>query len=197
MTGRTKVVMLNYFLMVAVLFLAACGSPASLPEPDIVLEDGQVQEQETYVLTSGDTIKITVFNDEALSGDYHINSLGYITMPLIGTVKANGVRVADLQSDIEHKLGQGYLVKPRVSIDVVSLRPFYIRGEVQEPGSYPAVPGLDVFQAIATAGGLTPRARKDDYILIRGSGKERKEYAVRDDTPVYPGDSINVKERFF
>jgi len=152
---------------------------------------------QSFTLSTGDLLKIKVFGDEDFSSDYEVDRLGFITMPLIGEIKAAGRTSAALQEDIKNRLAQGYLVNPRVSIEIASFRPFYILGEVRNPGSYPYQPSLDVFKAIALAGGLTPRAVDDEFIIIRGDGSSKRHFNATEDTPVFPGDSIRVEERFF
>ncbi len=150
------------------------------------------------LLNAGETMRVTVFNDPDLTGEYEINTQGFITMPLLGDIRAAGVTQTAFKNQLEYNLAaNGILVEPKVSIEVISLRPFYILGEVRNPGDYPTVPNMDVFKALAIAGGLTPRAVDDKFIIYRGHGADRKEIAAREDTPVLPGDSIKVKERFF
>ena len=155
------------------------------------------QNASDFILSSGDQLRITVFGDEDLSGQYDVDTRGMITMPLIGDVKTASMSVTEVADSIVAKLNDGFIVDPKVSIEVISLRPFYILGEVNAPGSYPSVPEMDVFKAIATAGGLTPRAVKDRYIIYRGFAENRIEIEAGDQTPVLPGDSIKVRERFF
>lgn len=154
-------------------------------------------QQNVLILSPGDRLRINVFGDQDISGEYDIDGRGFITMPLVGELEAGGKAVPAVKAEIVERLSQGFLVNPRVSIEVISLRPFYILGEVRTPGSYPTFPGFDVFKAIATAGGLTPRAVKNDYILYRGFGENRRKFKATDETPVFPGDSIRVRERFF
>src|SRR5690606_27378930 len=90
-----------------------------------------------------------------------------------------------------------YLRNPRVSIQVTNYRPFYILGEVKEPGSYPYVDGMTVVQAVALAGGYTYRARQDDVMIVRGGARARTKEQARQETRVLPGDIIEVPERFF
>ncbi len=149
-------------------------------------------------LNAGETLRVSVFNDPDMSGEYEIDNRGVITMPLLGDVQAAGLTQNALQNAIENKLAvNGILVDPNVSIEIIGLRPFYILGEVRTPGSYPTVPNMDVFKALAIAGGLTPRAVDDEFIIYRGVGENRQKIDAREDTLVYPGDSIKVKERFF
>lgn len=188
------------FLIFCSVLLCSCASSDSSKaiSSDSLTHSETAHSSATFTLSAGDRVRITVFGDESLSGEYDIDGNGNITMPLIGEMAVGGHSVTDLQTQIIERLNAGqYLVNPRVSIEVISLRPFYIRGEVRLPGSYPTFPDFDVFKAIATAGGLTPRAVKGKYIIYRGTRENRREIAADDATPVFPGDSIRVKERFF
>lgn len=157
-----------------------------------------IANDKSPILNAGETVKVTVFNDADLSGEYEINTQGFITMPLIGDLRAAGLSQNTLQMAISDNLSsRGYLVDPIISVEIVALRPFYILGEVRNPGNYDTVPEMDVFKALAIAGGLTPRAVDDEFIIYRGFGANRQQIEAREDTPVLPGDSIKVKERFF
>lgn len=149
------------------------------------------------VLRAGDNVRVTVFGDEALSGEYEIDGQGMISMPLIGDIDADSKTTAALRETLETRLSDGFIVDPKVSVEALSVRPFYILGEVNHPGRYPVTPELDAFKAIAIAGGLTPRAVNGQYMIYRGFGASRTTIEAGDDTPVLPGDSIRVKQRFF
>lgn len=165
------------------------------PEPNVLSE--QVNLLPEYVLSAGDKIKVTVFEDETLSGEFLINDNGIVTMPLIGDMKAAGFTQKQFQEELFNVFSQGYLVDPHISVEVISLRPFYILGEVKTPGMYEYQPSLNAFKAIAVAGGFTPRAKQGKYVIIRTEGVKTKEIEADDLTPVLPGDAIRVKERFF
>lgn len=152
---------------------------------------------EAYKLGTGDRLRITVFGEEDLTGEFDIDGTGVVAFPLIGNTLAAGVDVRALEKRIEDKLSDGYLMNPRVSIEVMNFRPFFILGEVNEPGSYPYVNGLTVINAVALAGGFTHRARTDTVIITRGKGEKKEEIEAGEDALVLPGDSIRVKERFF
>ncbi len=149
-----------------------------------------------YVLGVDDNLKITVFNETDISGQFKISSTGTISMPLIGNINAAGLTVSQLQDSIEKSLAKGYLKNPRVGVEVLNYRPFFILGEVIKPGSYTYVNGMTVINAIALAGGYTYRAHKGDVDLKRG-GPNALGARVGEETPVLPGDVINVRERFF
>jgi polysaccharide export outer membrane protein len=87
-----------------------------------------------YRLGSGDKLRITVYGEPTLTGEYSVSGTGTISFPLIGDVKALDRTVKDIQSDIEVRLAGGYLRKPQVSAEVLTYRPFYIIGEVNRPG---------------------------------------------------------------
>ncbi|MEL6962274.1 MAG: SLBB domain-containing protein, partial [Pseudomonadota bacterium] len=90
----------------------------------------------------------------------------------------------------------GYLVNPQVSLEVLNYRPFYILGEVNQPGSYPYVNGMTVINAIALAGGYTYRASQGSITVQRG-GSNSDKVGVGPTSQILPGDIITVPERFF
>jgi polysaccharide biosynthesis/export protein VpsN len=152
---------------------------------------------DAYRLDSGDQIKITVFNEPNLSGNFQVDGTGMISMSLIGEVQAKNKTVRQLQRDIETKLRDGYLRNPQVSAEVVTFRPFYILGEVNEPGQYPYTDGLTVLNAIASAGDFTYRADKRRVMIKSVDSPEERSVVLTPTTPVKPGDTIRVRERFF
>ena len=150
-----------------------------------------------YRLGPGDKLKLTVFGHADLSGEFEINSEGQVTVPLLGQVRAASATVAELQETIAAGLDRSFIVDPRVSIDVINYRPFFILGQVNRPGQYPYVSGLDIRQAVAIAGGYTRRARTSTVRVIRGPTTERQNFEAPPDTLVLPGDTIEVTRRLF
>lgn len=149
-----------------------------------------------YVLDVGDKLRITVFGEADLSGEFEISSTGTVSLPLIGEVRAARKTIVGLQADVVSRLSGSYLKDPRVSIEVLNYRPFFILGEVIKPGSYNYVNGMTVINAIALSGGFTYRADKQGIEMKRG-GQDATYRRVREETPVLPGDVIRVPERFF
>jgi polysaccharide export outer membrane protein len=147
-----------------------------------------------YRLGPGDEVDIQVLDEESISGSRKLNGNGTLSMPLIGKVEANGLTAGELESRLRTKLTE-YMRDPRVSIQVLSYRPVYLVGEVRKPGSYPYVDGMTVINAIATAGGFTYRARENRFIIDRKSTGES--VAAEPHTPLLPGDTITVVERYF
>lgn len=151
-----------------------------------------------YELKAGDLLRIYVFGVEDLTGEFKISSNNYITMPLIGEISTEGLNKLDLQDRITSALIDGdYFNAPKVTVEVITLTPFYILGEVKNPGSYEYEPGLDLFKAIAIAGGYTPRAVKDKATIIRKVDGEKIRIKADELTEILPGDSIKIKQRFF
>ncbi len=150
-----------------------------------------------YTLGPGDRLNITVFGQEDLSGEFEVDGSGMVTMPLVGQIPAIGKTVRELQDEIRIALDRDYIVDPKVSIEVLTYRPFYILGEVEAPGRYPYEVGLTVRRAAALAGGYTRRARKGSALIIRTVDGAREKQTVDEDTPVLPGDTIEIKRRVF
>lgn len=150
-----------------------------------------------YRLGSGDKVRVTVFNEKDLSGDFDVNDQGLVALPLIGQVKVGGLSQSEAESLITQKYGTNYLVNPRVNVEVLNYRPFFILGEVKNPGSYPYVNGMSIVNAVALAGGYTPRANRDRIVVKRASNPGAGEQPVQEDSSVLPGDVIRVLERFF
>jgi len=118
-------------------------------------------------------------------------------MPVIERIQAKGLTTTELTDVIVNKLKPDYLINPRVSIEVLNFRPYYIIGEVNSSGSYPYVEGMTYLNAVAIAGGFTYRARKK-YVLVRREGSpEGKEVRLKFNGVVLPGDVIRVTERLF
>ncbi len=148
-----------------------------------------------YVLGAGDKLRIQVFGEEDLSGEFEIDGGGRLSFPLIGEVAAGGKTVRTLVADLQARLADGYLRDPRVSIEVINYRPFTILGEVRNPGSYPYKNGMSVYEAVGLAGGFTYRADEDEVEIKRGD--QTGTYPADETTKIMPGDVIRVGERFF
>jgi polysaccharide export outer membrane protein len=176
-----------------VLLLAVGGCVASRPTPPAF---HQVLV-EAYRFDSGDRLRITVFEQPTLSNTYLVDQAGTVAFPLIGTMPARGKSADQLRADIATKLRAGFLRNPDVSVEIDQYRPFFIMGEVRGAGQYPYVAGMTAQNAIAIAGGFTPRARKDRVDITRQIDGEVQTARVPITDPIRPGDTIAVTERFF
>ena len=155
------------------------------------------QGSNLYKLGPGDEIRVTVFGHEDLSGEFEIDGTGRLSLPLIQEVMADGLTFRQLEQVITDKLKPDFLINPKVSVDVLTYRPFYIIGEVKKPGSYAYVNGMTIVNAVAIAGGYTYRAQENDVLIIRGDDVSREKISADHNDKVFPGDVIEVPERFF
>ena len=167
------------------------ASPGPSGSPAITSNDAG------YHLGSGDHVRVTVFGEQDLSGNYQVDGAGKLAFPLIGQVDAGGLTASDLQARLSAALSPAYVKNPSVSVEILSYRPFYIVGEVRTPGSYPYVAGMAVINGVALAGGFTYRAKQNDFYVTRSVGSEKVRLDADPETPVQPGDVITVRERFF
>lgn len=175
--------------MALLLAVFACAVHAQLEA------EGPVDEN--YQLGTGDKLRIDVFNQDDLTGEYTLDGSGRFSMHLIGQVDARGLTAADLENLLISKLKPDYLVNPRISVQVLTYRPFYIIGEVNKPSSYAYVDGMTYLTAIAIAGGYTYRAKKDVVYVVHVDDPDRDEVRLDVNEKVQPGDIIRIDERMF
>jgi len=154
-------------------------------------------EEEAYKLGPGDVLKVTVYGEPDLTNTYRVSQDGYIAVPLVGDLKAAGLSIAGLEQSLAHRLSEGYLKDPTVSIEMTTARPFFILGEVRLPGSYDYLSDMSVLNAVAVAGGFTYRANKKEVELLRPSEGEDTYQKVSVSEKILPGDIVLIKERFF
>lgn len=173
-----------------------CASAACAPTVTYGTMSAPLPEA-PYSLGAGDRLRITVFNQPTLSGSYNVDAAGMITLPLVGATKATGRTPAQIKATLEARLRKEYLREPNVSVEIEAYRPFFIFGEVTNSGQYPYVAGMTVEQAIAIAGGYSPRGFRGNAELARRDGETVVRANVPLTTLVRPGDTVFVKERWF
>jgi protein involved in polysaccharide export with SLBB domain len=183
-------------LFLAMFVLAACDSDSTPIVPMAAAGGGSPGDSNK--LGPNDRLRITVFGQPTLTGEYTLDGNGVLAFPLIGNVPANGVTTSQLQQAIAAKLKPDYMVNPNVSAEIVTRRPFYVIGEVQKPGNYTYVSDMTAVNAIAMAGGFTRRARKNDF-YIRRLDKDGKVVRIEANagTVLQAGDTLEVRERVF
>lgn len=173
------------------------GAAGGLVSACMTTSDPVTLEQPAeYRLGPGDQLRITVFGETELSGQFLVGSQGRIAYPLVGEVQAAGMTVLEFTESLQTALQQ-YLRSPNVSVEVANYRPFFILGEVQRPGTYPYSANLTVLNAVATAGGFTPRANRGRVFIRHANEPEERLYPLEITTPVLPGDTVRIGERFF
>ncbi len=177
------------------LALAACASGPSVDGANDVAPAGAGMN--SYRLGSGDEIKVTVYGEPDLSGNFTVDGDGQITMSLIGQVEVGKMTLGEASEKLQSKLKDGWLRDPKVAIELVKGRPYYILGEVNKPGEYPFSSGLTVMNAIASAGDFTYRADKGRILIKSVDSPVEREVELTPSTQVRPGDTIRIRERLF
>lgn len=187
---------LAWVALTAVMALAT-GPAMAQTAPVAAPQGATTAEAADYILGAGDKIRVTVYGEESLSGEFFISGNGKASLPLIGDVQAAGLSVRAFQTSVENVLKDGYLKTPKVSAEVLNYRPFFILGEVNKPGQYPYTSGLTVLNAVATAGGFTYRANKGRVFIKHNNETTERGIPLEGTTPVAPGDTIRITERLF
>ncbi len=182
---------------------AFAAAPRTAPAPAVVAapaahaEPAPMRYDAAYHLDAGDKLRVVVYGQEGLTNTYAIDAGGAITMPLIGSVRARGRTTAGLAAEISAKLRAGFIREPSVAVEIEAYRPFFILGEVAAPGQYPYVPNMTVESAVAIAGGFSPRARRDSVTVTHTDASGTSRFVVPQGSPISPGDTVLVSERWF
>lgn len=158
----------------------------------------QTTVSDVYRLGPGDKVRVLVYGEEDLSGEYEMDGTGVLTLPLVGEVQAQGLSLRQTEQAIVNAYSGDYLLNPRVNVEVLNYRPVFIMGEVNTPGNYSFINGMTVLNAVVVAGGYTYRANKRKLEIRRteSDGSQKTMY-VDENTRVLPGDVIEVYERYF
>lgn len=180
----------------ASLFLSACANSSN------VISSGEryaarSEVAESYALGAGDKVRMTVFSEPTLSGDFSVSTDGELSLPLIGNISVAGKTTAQVTALAQSLFADGYLRDPKISMEIVTYRPFFVLGEVKAPGQYPYASGMTAMNAVATAEGYTPRASKKSIYIRRFGEKVEQTYELTPDLRIWPGDTLRVGERYF
>jgi polysaccharide export outer membrane protein len=154
-------------------------------------------EAGSYVLGPNDRVRLKVYGEPDISGEYEVDSNGFVSVPLAGHIKAAGLTTRQLEHSVTSALAKGIVRDPRVNVEIALYRPYYILGEVKKSGEYPYRLGLTVMDAIASAGGFTYRANENKVYLRRSGAGVEEVYALDSPILIFPGDNIRIPERYF
>ena len=178
--------------------VVACAGPGapSLDGPSFATGDTPPPLAKIYRLGIGDKLKVAVFGEDNLSGQFDVNASGQLSMPLIGEIEAKGLTLHEVRDAVARRLSDGYLKNPKVSVEMLNYRPIFVQGEVKNGGEYPYKIGLSLRDAVAMAGGYTYRA-DESYLYIGRNGAPDITVRTPNNIEILPGDNIRIPERFF
>jgi len=177
--------------------LAIAGISVSLSIHASAQTRPSASSAESYVLGPNDRIRVKVYGEADITGEYEIDNTGQVSIPLAGHIKAAGATTPQLERLIKAALAKGIVRDPRVNVEIAQYRPYYILGEVKKSGEYPYRHGLTVMDAVASAGGFTYRANENKVFLRRSGAGAEETYPLDAPVPVFPGDNIRIPERYF
>lgn len=166
----------------------------------------EATEELPYRVGKEDVLDVSVWRDGDLSRTVPVRPDGFISLPMVGELKAEGHTPQELEKQIKERL-TAYVQDPKVTVIVreVNSRRIYVTGEVARPGMYPLRGQVSVIQAIALAGGFSDFANTDGIVIIRNA-ENGKQIPVRysdlvsaedgedvmRDFPLLPGDTVVV-----
>jgi polysaccharide export outer membrane protein len=191
--SRSVILTLQFLLFV----VAIVGISAGLSVEASAQTPPSASSADNYVLGPNDRIRLKVYGESDITGEYEIGNTGQVSIPLAGHIKAAGSTTRQLEKAIASALAKGIVRDPRVNVEVAQYRPYYILGEVKKSGEYPYRHGLTVLDAVASAGGFTYRANENKVLLRRSGAGTEETYPLDAPVPVYPGDNIRIPERYF
>lgn len=177
--------------------LPSAGPDGPLPPFGTRGHAAAYEYQTGYRVGAGDKLSIRVAGEADLTGEFPVDASGAISLPYVQSTTVAGMSTPQIEKMISQRLRAGYLKDPQVSVQVTTLRPFYIMGEVTASGSFAYQPGISVQNAIAIAGGYGARADKKEVLLTRKDATGTHTSKVPVTTQIYPGDIVYVRERWF
>ena len=166
-------------------------------KPLLVFAETDVADSKQYLLGTGDMVRIQVYDEKDLYLEARVSDTGTISYPFLGELKVKGISLPSLEALITSRLKGDYLINPKVSIDMIEYRQFYVNGEIESAGGFPYQPGLTVRKAISLAGGFKERASRDKIYIIHDDSTTSEELKVTLDHAVRTGDIITVEQSFF
>ena len=182
------------------LILSISGAITSWPA-NVLAQQAQplspASAADSYVLGPNDRVRLKVYGEPDIAGEYEVDNNGNVSIPLAGHIRAAGLTTRQLERAVASALSKGIVRDPRVNVEIALYRPYYILGEVKKGGEYPYRLGLTVMDAVASAGGFTYRANENKVYLRRSGAGVEEVHALDAPIPVFPGDNIRIPERYF
>lgn len=167
---------------------AACASSAVVP--------GVPGTPTAAVIRPGDAVRITVWRNEELSGEFDVGEDGTIRHPLYREIRVAGLTAREAETRVGEFL-QRYEASPQFILE--PLLRVAVGGEVRLPDLYAMPPATTIAEAVARAGGVTQQGRLDRVILIRDGRQWDLDLTQPEEglaqLPVRSGDQILVRRR--
>ncbi|NKB37211.1 MAG: polysaccharide export protein [Gammaproteobacteria bacterium] len=162
-----------------------------------LVSSSQVSAESFYRLDTGDVLRIQIYDEEDMYLEARVSDRGTISYPFLGEIKVSGLPPEELEKIITERLTGDYFIDPKVSVDILEYRQFYVNGEVESPGGFPFQPGLTIRKAISLAGGFKERASREKIFVIHENDSDSDPKRIDLEAEVLPGDIITVRESFF
>ena len=189
--------MLTHDKLFVMLCVITVGTVAPCVTPAQASNRVTAADSSRAVLLPGDIVRLRIWREPDLSGDFPVDEAGTVTFPKIGPFMVSDYTVAGLKA----KLLESYAVYLRnPSVEVTMLRRINVLGAVRNPGLYPIDPTMTIADALAVAGGAIPTGDPHHVVLVR-NGKHVTEALTAEtniaETPLRSGDQLFVPERSF
>ena len=197
MQQRSSSAGLTLHFLLLILAIVGISASLSLEASAQTPRSAPPSPEESYILGPNDRIRLKVYGEPDITGEYEISNSGQVSIPLAGHIRAAGATTRQLEKSIASALAKGIVRDPRVNVEIAQYRPYYILGEVKKSGEYPYRNGLTVLDAVASAGGFTYRANENKVFLRRAGAGVEETHPLDAPIPVYPGDNIRIPERYF
>jgi len=180
----------------------ATVDPVKMAAPSAANTKSTPPSTKAYIIGAEDVLKVVIWNNVPMSGEFPVRPDGAISIPLLGDVMVAEKTPQQVEEEITHRLVDGQLIRdPHVSVGLsaVHSKKYYIQGEVNRPGSYDLVVPTTVMEGLVNAGGFRDFANTRKIRILRGNQEFKFNYnqvshGKNRDQNIYlePGDQIIV-----
>lgn len=175
------------------LWASAAGPAPAQERPPVA---PAAQQQDSTALQPGDLVRLLIWREPDMSGDFLVDESGAVTLPMLGSRRAAGVPIATLRAGLIRDF-QVQLRNP--SITITPLRRINVLGEVNKPGVYPVDMTATVSEVVAMAGGVNPTGDPRRVSIVRRDGRVLQDRvsveASLTQTGIRSGDQVVVGRR--
>jgi polysaccharide export outer membrane protein len=170
------------FLFFMLLILSSCSSTKDV----VYFRDSNTKDQDKFKFVANNVqtndilniiisssnpelaLSYNLYQSATSTNGYLVNRDGFITMPILGKIKAQDLTLTELENFLVKKLkDENHLSNPVVTARLINAK-FTILGEVNRPGTYNySEENISILQAIGYAGDLTINGKRDNVLIIR------------------------------